>query len=128
VLRRGLNIYLQKKKLGSDDGRTQRYLGPAYAVPKFILGPAQPMTQGYFDFYSMRGLRIVGSWRAQAPLVPNPTPFKCHVCVGKCPSHRQSPSATCTLGMFPTHRHSLSAMCAQGVCPSATCHHMVFLR
>jgi len=74
--------------LGFDDGRTQGYLGPVYAIPKFILDLAQSITQGYFNFYSMWGPRIVGSWRAQAPLVLNPTPLKRNVCARECPSHR----------------------------------------
>jgi hypothetical protein len=44
-------------------------LGLAHAGPKSILGPAQPMTQDYFGFCSMRGPRKVGSWRARAPCV-----------------------------------------------------------
>jgi len=46
------------------------------AEPKSILGPAQPLTQGYFGLCSMRGPRIVGSWHAQVPRarrgVPSP--------------------------------------------------------
>ena len=133
------------KKLGPDDNRIQCYLGHA-----------QPMTQGYFGFYSMRDPIIVGSWRAQAPRVrrgcaqpPDKQP-KRHVCAGGVPSTnaiaqhhvcarvwsqpRHEPKRYMCVGMRPALRHILSATCAQGVCPtskqesSATRPHMVFLR
>jgi len=52
--------------LDLDDGKTQDYLGLVNAGHKSILGLAQLITQGYFGFCNMWGLKIVGYWRVQA--------------------------------------------------------------
>jgi hypothetical protein len=59
-------FYIFIKKLDLDDGKTQDYLGLVNAGHKSILGLAQLITQGYFGFCNMWGLKIVGYWRVQA--------------------------------------------------------------
>jgi len=110
VLHHRLTIYFfLKKKLGPDDGRTQGYLGSVYTGPKFILGPAQPMIQGYFESCSMRGSRIVGSWQAQGP----------RACWGVPSPQADNPSVTCAKGCAQHRGKSLSVTREEG-CPSTT--------
>jgi len=104
------------------------------------LGPAKPMTQSYFEFCSIQGLGIVGSWRAQVP----------HVCWGAPNFQSDNPSAPCVQGSVQPTNKSPSATCVPGVpnteagtgqapcvcrgcaqppgrSPSVMCPHVVFL-
>jgi hypothetical protein len=67
---------------------------------KYILGPLQLMTQGYFEFYNMRDPRIVGSVLAQ---------LKRHVCASVCSALRQVPKHHVCVGGMPNTQASTQA-------------------